>query len=245
MKPDRTRRIGFKISLALHLLVLVAALTVPWACSMRDRPKPVAPMTFVQIPISVRTASLPDVPVPEPIIAGPPETDPVSKPAKEPIQKQEAKKIEQAKKPKAVEKQTNRVTKTKASVEPAKSPEPPSEEHIRKMLTTDIPMGDTGILEMGESNPMLEGYYSQVTSRMYAAWNQPSQLKALPGLKTEVCITVEPRGKITKRIKVRGSGNGLMDDSVMRAVGSVEELPPLPMGYRKPQEIIITFVLGE
>jgi TonB family protein len=113
------------------------------------------------------------------------------------------------------------------------------------LLTADIPMGDPGVLGAGERNPLMAGYYSQVFSRLYAAWNQPSQLKNLPGLKTEVCIVVEPGGKIVERMKSRGSGNELMDDSVMKAVRSVQELPPLPRGYWKPQEIIVTFVLGE
>lgn len=236
---------GFKISLALHLLALAAVLAISWANFIPRKPKPAEPMTFVQIPISVRSAPLPDIPVPEPVIAEPPESDPIPEPAKEPIQKQEVKQIEPAKKPKAVEKQTNRVTKTKASAEPAKLPEPPSEEHIRKILTEDVPMGVAGVLGAGENNPLLEGYYSQVFSRMYAAWSQPSQLKTLPGLKTEVRIVVEPGGKVIERVKSRGSGNELMDDSVMKAVRSVRELPPLPIGYRKPQEIIVMFVLGD
>ena len=245
MTLDRTKRLGLKVSLALHLLALVAALAISWTSFIPRKPKPAEPMTFVQIPVSVRTTPLPDISMPEPTIAEPPESNPVPEPVKEPIRRGETKKIEPAKKAKAVEKQTNRVTKTKASVEPAKPPEPPSEERIRTLLTADIPMGDPGVLGAGDSNPSLESYYSQVFSRMYAAWNQPSQLKNLPGLKTEVRIVVEPGGKIIERVKSRGSGNELMDDSVMKAVRSVKELPPLPSGYRKPQEVIVTFVLGE
>ena len=245
MKPDQTRRIGFKISLALHLLALAAALAISWASFIHRKPKPAEPIAFVQIPISARSAPLPDIPVPQPVMAAPPESDSVPEPVKEPIRKEEPKKIEPVKKPKAVEKQTNRVTKIQAAIEPAKPPETPSEERIRTLLTADIPMGDPGVLGAGERNPFMVGYYSQVFSRMYAAWNQPSQLKNLPGLKTEVRIVVEPGGKIVERMKSRGSGNELMDDSVMKAVRSVKELPPLPIGYRKPLEIIVTFVLGE
>ena len=245
MTLDRTKRLGFKVSLALHLLALAAALAIFWASFIPRKPKPAEPMTFVRIPVSVRTAPLPDIPVPEPVVSEPPDSDPVPELVKEPIRKEETKKIEPVKKPKTVEKQTNRITKTKAPIEPAKPIEPPSEEHIRAMLTADIPMGDPGVLGAGENNPLMAGYYSQVFSRMYAAWNQPSQLNALPGLKMEVRIVVEPGGKIVERVKSRGSGNDLMDDSVMKAVRSVQELPPLPMGYRKPQEIIVIFVLGD
>lgn len=245
MTLDRTKRLGLKVSLSLHLLALAAVLAISWASFIPRKPKPAEPMTFVRIPVSVRTAPLPDIPVPEPVVSEPPDSDPVPELVKEPIRKEETKKIEPAKKPKTVEKQTNRVTKTKASIEPTKLPEPPSEERIRTLLTTDIPMGDVGVSGTVENNPLLEGYYSQVFSRMYAAWNQPSQLKSLPGLKTEVRIVVEPSGKIIERTESRGSGNELMDDSVMKAVRSVRELPPLPIGYRKPQEIIVMFVLGD
>ena len=245
MKPDRTRRLGFKVSLALHLILLGVVVAVSIFCTNRVEPKPVEPVTFVQIPVSVQPASMPDIPLPQPSAAEEQDSDPIPEPAKEPIQKQETKQIEPVKKPKVVEKQTNRVIKANASVEPGRLPEPPSEEHIRKMLTADIPMNNADVLGAGESDPVLEGYYSQVFSRMYAAWNQPSQLKTMPGLKTEVCIVVEPEGRLTERIKVKGSGNILMDDSVMKAVRSVQKLPPLPKGYRTPQEIIVTFVLGE
>ena len=184
MTLDRTKRLGFKVSLTLHLLVLAAALAISWASFIPREPKPSEPMAFVQIPISVRTAPLSDIPMPEPVIAEPPESDPVPEPAKESIRKEETKKIEPVKKPKTVEKQTNRVTKTKAPIEPAKPPAPPSEERIRTLLTADIPMGDPGVLGAGENNPLMAGYYRQVFNRMYAAWNQPAQLKNLPGLKT-------------------------------------------------------------
>ena len=244
MKRDNTKRFGFKISLTLHLTALALALALPWLWAIRAKPKPAETMTFVQIPIAVRPASLSAIPLPEPI-AEPPEPTPIPEPVKEPLQKEEPKKLEPVKKPKAVEKQTNRVTKTKTSLEPPKQPEPISEEKIREILTPGIPVGDPDILGEGESNPILDDYYKRVFSRMYAAWNQPSQLKFLPGLSTDVRITVEPEGMIIDQIKVKGSGNELMDDSVMKAVRSVKELPPLPVGYRKPQEIIVTFVLGE
>ena len=83
MKPDQTRRIGFKISLALHLLALAAALAISWASFIHRKPKPAEPIAFVQIPISARSAPLPDIPVPQPVMAAPPESDSVPEPVKE------------------------------------------------------------------------------------------------------------------------------------------------------------------
>lgn len=237
---DKTKRIGFRVSLTLHLFALALALAIPWACAIREKQKPPEPMKLVQIPISIQKVSAPSSPMVEPSQAVS-----IPEPVKEPIQKQEAKKTAPAKKPKTVEKQTNRVTKAKASLEPPKQPEPPSEDRIREILTSGIPTSDPGILEAGDSNPILDGYYKQVFHRMYAAWNQPSQLKSLPGLRVDVRITVEPGGRITDRVKIRGSGSEIMDESVIKAVSSVNGLPPLPIGYRRPQEIIVTFVLDQ
>ena len=43
----------------------------------------------------------------------------------------------------------------------------------------------------------------------------------------------------------RGSGNELMDDSVMKAVNSVKTLRALPPGHRRPVDISITFEIEQ
>ena len=96
-----------------------------------------------------------------------------------------------------------------------------------------------------DSQIALGAYYNHVHERMYAVWQQPGQLKNLPGLRTEVTITVAPDGRITARTKTRGSGNDLMDDSVMKAVNSVKALRALPVGYRQSVDITITFELSD
>ena len=96
-----------------------------------------------------------------------------------------------------------------------------------------------------DSQIALGAYYNHVHERMYAVWQQPGQLKNLPGLRTEVTITVAPDGRITARRKTRPSGNDLMDDSVMSAVNSIPALRPLPVGHRKPVDIAILFEIGD
>ena len=80
---------------------------------------------------------------------------------------------------------------------------------------------------------------------MYAVWQQPAQLKSLPGLSAEVRLTVAPDGRISDRAKIRGSGNELMDDSVMKAVNSVKALRALPAGHKKPVDIHVVFEIGD
>jgi periplasmic protein TonB len=91
----------------------------------------------------------------------------------------------------------------------------------------------------------LGAYFNHVHERMYAVWQQPTQLKNLPGLRTEIAITVAPDGRITARRKTRPSGNDLMDDSVMKAVNAVKALRALPAGHRDPVDITITFEISD
>lgn len=237
---NKTKRIGFKVSLALHLFALVMALAIPWACAVKNKPRPIEPVAFVQIPVTVRPVSLP-----EPAIAEPLDQASIPEPAKEPAPKPEPAKSEPAKKPKPVERQTNRVVKTAAAPELPRQPAPPTEESIKAILTAGVPESGPVVLDAGESNPVLGAYYKQVYDRMYSAWIQPSQLKSLPGLSADVRIVVEPDGKITNRTKARGSGNELMDESVMRAVQSVKALPPLPREFRSPREIVVMFEISK
>lgn len=236
---DKTKRIGFRVSLALHLFALVLALAIPWACAVKNKPRPIEPVAFVQIPITVRPVSLP-----EPAIAEPLDQASIPEPATEPAPKPEPVKSEPAKKPKPIERQTNRVVKTTAAPDPPKQPAPPTEESIKAILTAEMPESGPIVLEAGESSPVLGAYYQQVYDRMYSAWIQPSQLRSLPGLSTDIRIVVEPDGKITGRTKIRGSGNELMDESAMKAVQSVKTLPPLPREFRSPREIIVTFEIS-
>ena len=236
-KIDKTKRVGFRVSLALHLFAL--ALVIPWACAVHRKTKPIEQISFLKIPITVRPASLP-----ESAIAEPPEPASIPGPAKEPIPKPEPAKSEPAKKPKPVERQTNRVVKTAAAPELPKQPATPTEESIKAILTAGVPESGPIVLDASESNPVLGAYYQQVYDRMYSAWNQPSQLKSLPGLSTDIRIVVEPDGKITGRTKIRGSGNELMDESAMNAVQSVRTLPPLPREFRSAREIVVTFEIS-
>lgn len=241
---DRTKRTGFKVSLTLHGLALALALAIPWACTMHEKSRPVEPMPVVQIPITVRNSAAPDIPAPKPSATEPQQPEPIPEPAKEVLPEQKEKESEPPKKPKTVEKQTNRVVRTPPGESPPEPPAHPTEENIKEILTANIPAGDSVVLEPGPNHPVLDAYYRQVYSRMYAAWVQPAQLKTLPGLSTDVRMVVAPSGKITRWEKVRSSGNDLMDDSVVKAMRSVKELPPLPREYQTPREIVVTFEIG-
>ena len=90
---------------------------------------------------------------------------------------------------------------------------------------------------------MFAAYYTYLRNTMYGVWRQPENL-AGSGLVTQVRIRVARNGAILARTKVRGSGHGVMDESVMRAVGSVSMLRPLPAGFTADyKDITVDFEL--
>jgi TonB family protein len=81
----------------------------------------------------------------------------------------------------------------------------------------------------GSSDPFAS-YYAEVMRLLYARWSPPPQVvgeRSAPVVRFEV----QASGKILKRTLVAGSGVKAYDDSVMKAVASVSQLPRLPSGY--------------
>ena len=136
--------------------------------------------------------------------------------------------------------QTNRVVRKG----PPPKDKPLSAAEIERLLKMGARIGETTTIP-DDNQLALAAYFNHVHERMYAVWQQPSQLKSLPGLSADVRITVAPDGRITGRTRTRSSGNGLMDDSVMQAVNAVKALKALPAGFRKPVDIEITFEIAQ
>ena len=239
MKPREYQRQGFKISLTMHGIVLVLMLVWPFVFRACNRHRPNEQLTFVEFTVSLPPPPAPDVP--EPPTPEPPKPEPKSEdiPVPDP---QAVKKPEPPKPPKDI-RQTNRVARKDFKAPPPKD-KPLSEAEIARLLKMGARIGDTTSIP-DDSQLALGAYYNHVHERMYAVWQQPSQLKSLPGLSTEVRITVAPDGRITGRTKVRGSGNELMDDSVMNAVNSLKALKALPVGFKKAVDIVVTFEIAQ
>ena len=234
MKPREFQRQGFKISLAMHAIVLASVLAAPLFVRGCNRNKPNEPLTFVEFTVSLPPPPAPDAPAPpEPEPPTPEPTDDIAAPDKPPTPPVPPKP------PKSIV-QTNRVVRKNA---PPPKDKPLSEAEIARLLKMGARISDTTSVP-DDSQIALGAYYNHVHERMYAVWQQPAQLKSLPGLSTDVRITVEPGGAIVSRAKTRGSGNDLMDDSVMAAVNSIKALRPLPIGHRKPVDITITFEIA-
>lgn len=238
MKPRSYQRQSLKISLVLHGSALALMLLLPWILKACDRNRPNEKLMFVEFTVSLPPPPAPDStepPKPEP--PKPEPTDDIKEVAKKPETKPAP-----PKPPKDI-RQTNRVARKDFKAPPPKD-KPLSEAQIKELLAKGARIGDTTSIP-DDNQLALGAYFNHVHERMYAVWQQPSQLKNLPGLRTEVDITVAPDGRITARRKTRASGNDLMDDSVMAAVNSLKALRALPAGFRKPVDISITFEITD
>ncbi len=237
MKPRSIRRQSLKFSLALHGTALALMLALPWVLKACERKRPNEKLMFVEFTVSIPPSPAPDVPEPnkpEPP-KPPPDPDAIRVPDKEKPKPPEP--------PKKDIRQTNRVARKDFKAPPPKD-KPLSEAEIARLLKMGARIGSTTSIP-DDGQIALGAYYNHVHERMYAVWQQPSQLKNLPGLRTVVNITVAPDGRITARSKTRSSGNELMDDSVMKAVNSIKALRQLPAGCRRPVDISITFEISD
>lgn len=237
MKREFQRR-SLKVSLALHGLVLVLMVGLPLVLRACDRKRPNEKLMFVEFTVSIPPPPAPETPEP-PKPAEPPKPDPddIQEVEKKPEAK--PKPPEPPKPPKDI-RQTNRVVRKG----PPPKDKPLSAAEIERLLKMGARIGETTTIP-DDNQLALAAYFNHVHERMYAVWQQPSQLKSLPGLSTDVRITVAPDGRITGRTRTRSSGNGLMDDSVMQAVNAVKALKALPAGFRKPVDIEITFEIAQ
>lgn len=127
-----------------------------------------------------------------------------------------------------------------------------SESEIKRMLGEGVvPAGSTAVgigagLGGGGTFHPYAWYYNQIKSAIYEVWQQPSSLVGKKGLVTTVEIRVQRDGRITRKKIASPSGNAQMDDSVLRALESVNRFPELPAGFGGLyKDITIDFELTE
>lgn len=227
------QRAGLRVSLVLHGISLLLMLVLPWIFRACERRRPNEKLMFVEFTVSIPPPPAPETPTPEPPKPEPTDDIPVAD-----------KKIEKKPEPPKDIRQTNRVVRKDMPPAPKPKDKPLSEAEIARLLKMGARIGDTTSIP-DASQLSLGAYYNHVHERMYAVWQQPAQLKSLPGLSAEVRLTVAPDGRISDRAKIRGSGNELMDDSVMKAVNSVKALRALPAGHKRPVDIHVVFEIGD
>lgn len=102
-----------------------------------------------------------------------------------------------------------------------------------------------GTTRYGDGTAMTQEilYLELVRQALYRAWDQPTDI-GIAGLVTRVELTLESDGTITSSRMTAGSGNRVMDDSVLRAVRSVRRIPRLPAEFlRGHRRIVVAFEL--
>lgn len=235
MKPTGLQRRSLKTSLALHGAVLLVALAGPWLFKACNRSRPNEKLMFVEFTVSIPPPPAPDVPAPETPPEPPP--DQIPEVVKQPDKNPDPPKPEP---PKPI-KQTNRVVRTVSAPPPKDKPLSPAE--IEALLKRGAKIGSETVVPP-DNQIAMAAYFDHVHEKMYAAWQQPAQLKNLPGLRTTITISVTPQGRIVGRRKIASSGNALMDESVMDAVNKVSQLKPLPAGIRSDRDIDVHFEIA-
>jgi TonB family protein len=99
-----------------------------------------------------------------------------------------------------------------------------SDADLRRLLNTDA--------RFGNGSPISQEFVviEQIRQALYRAWAQPTQL-GVAGLVTRVEITFTPDGGVVGGRLLGGSGNAVMDASVLKAVQSVRRIPGLPSSF--------------
>jgi TonB family protein len=82
--------------------------------------------------------------------------------------------------------------------------------------------GGSGIID-----PTLQKYYADVWERIEESWHSPS-LSVSKNLLTIVSIKIRKDGRITDWAIEQRSGNRAYDESIARALRSIDTLPPFP-----------------
>lgn len=92
----------------------------------------------------------------------------------------------------------------------------------------------------GAMNPALQRYYLEVWEIIQSKWSPPG-LSLKKNLETKVSIKVRKDGRIVDIEIDEPSGNRIYDESVNRALRSIDTLPPIPASLGDSLEIGFAF----
>ncbi len=82
----------------------------------------------------------------------------------------------------------------------------------------------------GVPDPDLSAYYNEIWKRIRSLWAIPEGMNT-GNLSTVYGIRIDRQGRIVDVWKEDGSGNGMFDDSALRAIKKADPLPPIPDKY--------------
>ncbi len=223
------RKIALRV-VGVHAAVIFLVAVIPF---MRGcfKPKPKEIVTFIEFggpapqvdvtPVSQMTDPEPPAPEPEPApIPEPVKPKPKATPKPKPKPKVEKPK---PKKPRYTPPDKIKIGK-KVNDQPAKPTLSSSD--IKEALSgvTSSSSGRTG-------NPsQINAYIGRIGNFFYNYWTPPASASSATG-SAIVRISMRKNGQITKRAKIKGSGDPLYDRTVMDAVNAVSTIPRPPSDY--------------
>ncbi len=183
-----------------------------------------------------RTIVLPGPDVVQVALVGEPAPEPPPAPVVKPtdtVTPDETKGIQIQKpraKPKPVVKQAPKPVEPVAKAPPPAEPAPPRPTTARTVLPyTPVANGLSGQVAVDDVNFEFAYYLQMVRTQIAANWTPPAGATA--GMRAEVYFRVARSGAVSGLRLDVGSGNGVFDESALRAVVITEQLPPLPLGY--------------
>ena len=237
------KKITMRVLLA-HAAVIIYLIVISVIPSC-FRPKPKEIVTFIEFggpapQVSVEAVSTMTEPEPP---APAPEPEPEPAPIPEPVKPKP--KLKPVEKPKPKPKVEKPKPKLKEPEKPKWKPVDPKNIKIGKKVndtprqprvsSVDIKKALAGIASSSSSgatgNPsQFNDYYASVMRVFYNHWKPPASARSTTG-STIVRISMRENGQITKRAKIKGSGDSLYDKTAMDAVNAVSTMPKPPSNY--------------
>lgn len=133
-------------------------------------------------------------------------------------------------KPKPEVKQSPKPVEPPRPVPPPVTPAPPAATSQRTVLAyAPVANGISGQVAVDDANFEFAYYLQMVRTQIARNWTPPAG--ASTGARAEVYFRVSRSGALSALRLDVGSGNGVFDQSALRAVVITQQLPPLPLGY--------------
>jgi len=223
----------------IHLAILgwFAAVFLLKGCF---KPKPKEIVTFIEFgaaPEAVNVQQVSQMAEPEPTAPAPePEPAPIPEPVKpkpkpKPVAKPKPKPKVEKPKPKIPEKPKWKPVDSKDIKIGKKIHESPKKSTVTSLDIKKALSGIASSSPRSTGNPsQFNDYYARVMSLFYNHWKPPASASSATG-STIVRISMRKNGQITKRSKIKGSGDSLYDKTAMDAVNTVGTMPRPPANY--------------
>jgi protein TonB len=222
----------------VHAGIILLMITVP-AVKGCFKPRPKEIVTFFELEYlatDVGVEAVSHMPEPQP---------PAPEPEPAPIPEPEAVKPKPVPKKKVIEPRPEKKApepEPKKTVKPKWQPVDPKDIKIGKKVgssqpdkpsvsASDIQKALSGIASSSGGDPSrFNDYYARVMRLFYDHWTPPATASSATG-SAVVRISMRKNGQITKRARIRESGDPLYDRTVMDAVNSVSLMPKPPPDY--------------